>query len=260
VTHTALAQVVRRARPLLCAAEVPDFFAMLDEQARMAVSLARIVGEVLQGRESSHSLRLFDLEQRREELQRRNRAAVHAVHQLLSGVDEIRSTMLSLDRVAAGLFQTARAFHQLRLTPDEAGSRMLLVIEKAIESLQLGYARLANGSPAAEFDADAAIGSRDIVASYRSLGLEGAAVAVEQRLATAEDRFAACPETAPEASVGSRACWIDALYGNLLAVAHELAGAGATLRNWSRKLSVGMRDASTAAAMCALSPQQRLLS
>ena len=60
------------------AAERPDFLAMIDQQAGMVVDLAMALGEVLQGRESAHSLRLLDLEQRRDELRRRNRAAVNS--------------------------------------------------------------------------------------------------------------------------------------------------------------------------------------
>lgn len=252
VTQTSLAQVVRRIRPLFGVAEAPDFFAMLDEQARTVVNLARIVGEVLQGKESTHSLRLLDLEQRREELQRRNEAAVHSLRVVQVGVDEMHSTIDALDKVAAGLFQTARAFQQLRLSPDEVALQMLLVIEKAIGSLQHGYARLATGSPTAELDADAAIASRNVLAGYRDLRL----LPLDLRLAPSTGQSARPPDT----SLPGGACWRYALYGNLSGVAHELAGAAAILKSWSQKLAAGPRAGTMAAAMCCLSQQPRVLS
>jgi hypothetical protein len=140
---------------------MPDFFAMINRQAKLVVNLSRIVGEVLQGRESTHSLCLLDLEQRREELQRRNQAAVSSVHDRHARLDEIDWTMNALDRSAAGLFQIARSLDHLRSTRDEVASQMILIIQHAIESLQHGYAQLADGSPAAECSADAAIGSKE---------------------------------------------------------------------------------------------------
>ncbi|MBK7954475.1 MAG: hypothetical protein IPK02_11250 [Candidatus Accumulibacter sp.] len=245
MTNIALAQVVRRVRPPVRAAEVPDFLAMIDQQTTMVVNLARLVGEVLQGKESTHSLRLLDLEQRREELQRRNQAAVHSLPDRHARLDEIHWTMSALDRAAAVLFQTARGFQQLRSTPDEAASQMMLVVQKAIESLQQGYAQLASGSPAAEFEADAAIGSESALSSYRSLGWPGSDAG--QSLAASRNQAA----TPAERSFAGR--WLDELYGNLNNIAHELAGAGAILKSWSRQLS--------AAAMArTLSPQKLLLS
>jgi hypothetical protein len=185
VTNVALAQVVRRVRPPVRAAEMPDFFAMINRQAKLVVNLSRIVGEVLQGRESTHSLCLLDLEQRREELQRRNQAAVSSVHDRHARLDEIDWTMNALDRSAAGLFQIARSLDHLRSTRDEVASQMILIIQHAIESLQHGYAQLADGSPAAECSADAAIGSKDALGSYRSLAFQE----IDQRQELARLRF-----------------------------------------------------------------------
>lgn len=193
-------QVVPRVRPLVCATEAPDFFSMIDQQAGMVVKLARAVGEVLQGKESTHALRLLDLEQRREELQRRNQAAVHSLQR--AALDEIRSTMDALDRAAAGLFRTARDCHPGWSPPEQTASQMMAVIQNAVESLQQGYARLATGSPAAECDADAAI------ASTRALGMTSGC-----------------------------GYWRNELYGNLDEIAHELSGAGVILKRWSRQLS-----------------------
>jgi hypothetical protein len=173
VTTIAIPQFVQRVRPPAFSAEPPDFFSMIDQQARMVVNLARTASEVLQGKESAHSLRLLDLEQRREELQRRNRAAVDSMLELCPGVEEIHWTMETLDRAAAGLFRAARSFHQLLSGPDEVAGQMLGVIQKAAESLQHGYARLANGSPVAECDADAAMASRHVLGRYRAQTLWG---------------------------------------------------------------------------------------
>jgi hypothetical protein len=247
LTTIAASQLVHRIRPPARAAEGPDFFTMIDHQAGMLVNVAKIVSEVLQGRESGHSLRLLDLEQRRAELQRRNGAAVDSLVDLHAGIDEIHWTMQALDRAAAGLFRTARGFHQLHPDRNQAICQMMAVIQKASESLQRGYARLANGSPAAELDADAAIGSRDLLGCYQSLSprgtLDGAA---RSCLSASQDRAAVNAETT---SCG-RAVWLQELYGNLNDIAHDLAGAGAILKRWSRQLSAGRCGRGAAAGMC----------
>ncbi len=110
--HAVTANVTPQAVQCVRAVAGPEPFSMIDQQAGLVVKLARILGEVLQGKESAHSLRLHDLEQRREELQRRHRAAVIAMPEACVGVDELQWTLETLDRVAAGLFRTARRCHQ----------------------------------------------------------------------------------------------------------------------------------------------------
>jgi hypothetical protein len=223
MTSIAVSQVVRRIRPFVGAADTPDFFSMIDQQARMIVNLAKVVAEVLQGKESTHSLRLLDLEQRRQELQRRHQAVVHALPQ--SGLDEIRLTMEALDRAAALLIRTGRDCHPGGSNPDAAALQMMRVIRKAIESLQHGYSRLANGSTAAESDADAAIASQSALVFWRMSDQQEAAAAEGQHL------------TAPSKVSLDRSCWLHGLYENLDDIARELSGAGAILKVWSRQLS-----------------------
>ncbi|KFB74228.1 MAG: hypothetical protein ABTS16_07035 [Candidatus Accumulibacter phosphatis] len=234
MTPIAVSQVVRRVRPLVSAAEAPDFFVMIDQQARMVVNLARVLAEVLQGKESAHSLRLLEMEQRREELQRRNQAVVDSLPQ--AGMGEMHSTMDALDRAAVLLIRAARDCHPGWSAPDAAAFQMLAVIQKAIESLQNGYARLANGSPAAEYDADAAIVSQSALASGKTL---------VRGVPATEERFLAPSQGMSPA----HACWPYGLHENLNKIAHELSGAGVILKSWSRQLSAGSRG-------FALFPQQ----
>ncbi|MBL8421183.1 MAG: hypothetical protein JNK92_11170 [Dechloromonas sp.] len=178
-------------------------FSMIDQQAGLVVKLAKMLGEVLQGKESAHSLRLHDLEQRREELQRRHRAAVIGMPEPCVGADELQWTLETLDRVAAGLFRTARRCHQVLPSSDEVTGEIVASIHKAAVSLRHGYARLANGSPAAEFDAEAAMAS---------------------------------------ASPG-RALRLCELHGNLNGIACELGRAAAILKRWSRQMAAGLPEA-----------------
>jgi hypothetical protein len=245
VTTIAIPQFVQRVRPPAFPAETPDFFSMIDQQARMVVNLARTASEVLQGKESAHSLRLLDLEQRREELQRRNRAAVDSMLELRSGIEEIHWTMETLDRAAAGLFRTARSFHQLLSGPDEVAGQMLGVIQKAAESLQHGYARLANGSPAAECDADEAMASRHVLGRYRAQTLWGSA---DQSPVSSRDQ----PSAPAEGRSPGRTFWLNELYDNLNDIAQELSGAGAILKGWTRQLTAGLHDRNARTGMCSL--------
>lgn len=223
----------RASASLTAANAAPDFFSLLDQQIRMVVNLAHAVGEIVQGKESVHSVRLLDLEQRREELRRRHQAAVHSLIKRAVSVDEIDGTMEALDRAAVRLLHTARGLHQFRRAPQEAAGRMMALIERASESLQDGYTRLANGSPAAEVDADKAIGSRNALRSYRVMAREAVFVATD-------------PESLPAASsvevhqiAGEHNSGLGELYGYLSDVAQELASAGGILKTWSQRLSAG---------------------
>lgn len=212
----------------------PEPFSMIDQQAGLVVKLARILGEVLQGKESAHSLRLHDLEQRREELQRRHRAAVIAMPEACVGVDELQWTLETLDRVAAGLFRTARRCHQGLPGPDEATGEIVASIQKAAASLRHGYARLANGSPAAEFDAEAAMAGKDASGSNQSCKPPGMPGAKDRQHAPSPGRFGALP---------GHASRLYELHGNLNDIARELARAAAILKGWSRQPAGGLPEA-----------------
>ncbi|MEF8701910.1 MAG: hypothetical protein V5B32_01505 [Candidatus Accumulibacter sp. UW26] len=218
---------MRRTSSLL-AVEGPDFMGMIEHQATMLVELVRSATDVLHGRESAHSLRLLDLEQRREELQRRHRAAVDSIVGQAAGLDEIHGTMDILDRAAAGLFQLAHGFQQMLSKPDEATSQMMAAIRRASESLQQAYQRLANGATIAESDVDAATGSVNVLRHYRQQGLREAL--------DHSDRHAVVAP-AGRNPVGCAFRLYDR-YEKLDDIAQELASAGVVLRRWSRRLSV----------------------
>ena len=87
--------------------------------------------------------------------------------------DELRWTLETLDRVAAGLFRAARRCHHSLAGPDEATGEIVAAIQKAAANLRQGYARLANGSPAAELDAEAALAGKEGLAGSRAGTLAG---------------------------------------------------------------------------------------
>ena len=212
----------------------PEPFSMIDQQAGLVVKLARILGEVLQGKESAHSLRLHDLEQRRAELQRRHRAAVIAMPEAFVGADELQWTLETLDRVAAGLFRTARCCHQVLPGPDEVTGEIVASIQKAAASLRHGYARLANGSPAAAFDAEAAMAGKDALGNNQSCKPPGMPGVTDRQHAPSPGRLGALP---------GHAARLYELHGNLNDIARELARAAAILKGWSRQLAGGLPEA-----------------
>lgn len=206
---------------------------MIGKQAGMVVGVTKMVGEIVQGRESAHSVRLLELELRCEEVQRRNQTAACSLLDTSSGVEDVRRTVEILGRAVVRLFQAARGCQQLRAVPAEVSRRMTSVIQAAAESLQHGYSRLANASRAAESDADAAIASRNVLGSYRTLALR------ELQVVDCQDRSrpAAGVAGAPTVRPGEAAFWLVELYGYLDGVALELAGAGSILKKWSQRLS-----------------------
>jgi hypothetical protein len=212
----------------------PEPFAMVDQQAALVVKLARILGEVLQGKESAHSLRLHDLEQRREELQRRHSAAVMSIPEPGVGVDELQWTLETLDRVAAGLFKTARRCHQVVPGPDEVACEVVAGIQKAAASLRQGYARLANGSPTSEFAAEAAMVSKYASTSGQACGLRATPGATHRQPVASPGLFGALP---------GHASRLYELRGNLDDIAREITRAAGILKGWSRKLADGLPPA-----------------
>lgn len=231
--HTTTASATPQTVPCAYAGSGPEPFAMIDEQAGLVVKLARILDEVLLGKESAHSLRLQDLEQRRGELQRRHQAAVIAMHPPCVWADELRWTLETLDRVAAGLFRAARRCHHSLAGPDEATGEIVAAIQKAAANLRQGYARLANGSPAAELDAEAALAGKE--------GLAGS------RAGTSAGRGGALP---------GRASRLHELHGNLNDIARDLARAAAVLKGWSRQLAGGLPEWNAGADARALMSQR----
>jgi hypothetical protein len=236
--HAATAIATPKALHRVQAAAGPEPFGMIDQQAGLVVKLARILGEVLQGKESAHSLRLQDLEQRREELQRRHQAAVLSIPEPCVGVDELQWTLETLDRVAAGLFRTARRCHQLVPNPDEVTCEIVAGIQKAAASLRQGYARLANGSPAAEFAAEAAMASKDASGSRQACGLRATPGATDRQHIPSPGRFGV---------LRGRASRLYELHGNLDDIARDLARAAAILNGWSRQLAGGLPPANVGA-------------
>lgn len=236
--HAATAIATPKALHRVRAAAGPEPFGMIDQQSGLVVKLARILGEVLQGKESAHSLRLQDLEQRREELQRRHQAAVLSIPEPCVGVDELQWTLETLDRVAAGLFKTARRCHQVVLNPDDVTCEIVAGIQRAAATLRQGYARLANGSPAAEFAAEAAMACRHASVSTQACALRATPGETDRQHTQSPGRFGALP---------GHASRLYELHGNLEDIARELAHAAAILKGWSLQLAGGLPSANVGA-------------
>ena len=237
LTANGKSQMVRRLHASAAVAAVgADLFAMLDRQAGMVVKLAGVVGEVLQGKESAHSLRLHDLEQSREELQRRSLAALRSMPNINGGVDDMYRTMESLNRGAAGLFQAARGFHQMFSGRNEATGKMMIVIQKAAANLQRGYARLGNGSLIAEPDADAAMAGKSALRKLRVLGLHGRPEAGNRAAIPSRERISAHRDGTFPGSAFS----VHDLHETLDGIAQEIAVAGGILKRWARQQSAGL--------------------
>jgi len=238
MTMIPFAEIVRRTRPPVRRSGLPDFFGLIDQQASVVVSLAKAVGEILQGKESARSVRLFDLEQRRQELRRRNQAAVESLFGFTEGAEEIQWTMDSLDQAAARLFRTASDFSQWSVGLDDAAREMMAVILKASESLQQGYIGLANGWPLGELNVGEAMGSRNVLGSYRAMALRELLLTGSVPALRSEEEFA----TSLPFAANDRERWLHELYDSLDDIAQHLASAAGILRRWSLRLSAGLDD------------------
>lgn len=238
---TPISKIVRRVRPVVSVPELADFVSMIDRQARLLVKVATTASEIIEGKESAHAVRLLELEQRREELKRRNYAALDSIPNPTPRIDEIRSTMDAIDRAAARLFVTGRDFHEWSSGSDEAIRRMMTVIRNAAGNLQHGYAQLRKGSSAAEFDAHEAIGCKDAIDRHHPLALRETTTSDQQCNLPHVAQVAPKPD--PTSVVGA-SCQ-EALYANLNDIVEEFVGAGIILRNWSQRLATdlqGRRD------------------
>jgi len=79
------------------------------------------------------------------------------------------------------------------------------------------------------------IGSKTLLSSYRDPACQAMRNAGAGRRSTPQDPFVQLPQQASD----DRAGWLYELYENLNGIAQELAGAGAILKRWSRRLSAG---------------------
>lgn len=228
--------VVRRARPIAPGRKLSELFGTIEQQALTVVRLAGAAEDVLQGRESAHSLRLFELDQRREELWYRSRSAIASFADQWRGLEDVDGTMESLDRAAAGLFRSATVGHGGE--PEAGGflGRMLRHIRREGESLQEGYAGLARGWPSAQFDADDAQGSRNPLGSYRGLAL---LELLSPAAAGAPSAPAEQPLPMHGPHVGAGASWLTPMHAALSDVVRELAGAADILLRLSQRLADG---------------------
>ncbi|HRD89859.1 MAG TPA: hypothetical protein PK752_16600, partial [Accumulibacter sp.] len=112
-------------------------------------------------------------------------------------------------------------------------------IETATESLRHGYSRLANGSPVAECDADAAMASEQVLGGERWLRFPEAAELEPAALSQPDGELFAEAAGHP---AGRRVGRLDELHAKLAAITLEVVKAGAILRNWSRQLAAGWHD------------------
>lgn len=231
-----LIPVVRRARPIAPGPGLSGLFSTIEQQAQTVVRLATAAEAVLQGRESAHSVRLFDLEQRREELWRRSRAAIDSLADDSRGLEDVRWTMESLDRAAAELFRTATACHAGNCASGVSIGRMLLHIRRESEGLQDGYAGLARGGSCVQCGAGDAEGSRNPLGSYRAMALLELLPAAGAAWPQSPDELAAI--YGPHAADG--APWIAQMHEALRDIVRELASAGAILKRISQRLADGL--------------------
>ena len=230
--------MLRRTRPIVPGAGWSGVFSTMEQQAQTLVRLARAADAVVQGRESAHSVRLLDLDQRREDLWRRSCAAIDSLadHSHRGGLDDVRCTSDSLDRAAAGLFRAATACRCGHPAAGESIGLMLRHIRREGEGLQDACAGLARGDSSVQFAAGDACGSRNPLGSYR-------AMALLELLPVAGSGWRPAPDDLADVSgpqAGSGASWAAQMHPALRDVMSELAGAGAILKRLAQRLADGL--------------------
>lgn len=233
-----LSSMVRRSRPIAPAVGWCGVFSTMEQQAQTLVRLAKAADAVVQGRESAHSVRLFDLDQCREDLWRRSCAAIDSLadHGRNGGLEDVRWTSESLDRAAAGLFRTATA---CRCVQDASGAwigQTLRHIRREGEGLRDACAGLARGEPSVPYAAGEACGSLNPLGSYRSMAL------LELLAVSGSDWRQPADELAgisgPRAASGES--WATQMQAALHDVVRELAGAGEILKRLAQRLADGL--------------------
>jgi hypothetical protein len=237
VTINERTSLVRRTRPIAPAVGWCGVFSTMEQQAQTLVRLAKAADAVVQGRESAHSVRLFDLDERREDLWRRSRAAIDSLagHRASGGVEDLRCTSERLDRAAAGLFRTAAACGTVHTASGASIGQMLRRIRQEGEGLQDVCAGLARGGSSVRFAAGDACGSLNPLGSYRSMALlELLPVAGSGWRPTQDDlaEFSGSP-------VASGESWAAQMHAALHDVVRELAGAAEILKRLAQRLADG---------------------
>ncbi|MCM8613730.1 hypothetical protein [Accumulibacter sp.] len=214
-------------------------FSTMEQQAQTLVRLAKAADAVVQGRESAHSVRLFDLDQCRENLWRRSCAVIDSLadHGRSGELEDLRCTSERLDRAAAGLFRTATACRCVHAASGALIGQMLRRIRCEGEGLRDACAGLASGEPSVPPSAAGdACGSLNPLGSYRSLALLELLPGTGLVWRQAPDELAAMP--GPHAA--SSESWATQMHAALHEVVRELAGAGEILRRLAQRLADGL--------------------
>ncbi len=230
--------MVRRSRPIAPAVGWCGVFRTMEQQAQTLVTLATAADAVVQGRESAHSVRLFDLDQCREDLWRRSLAAIDSLadHGRSGGCEDVRWTSESLDRAAAGLFRTATACRRVHSASGASIGQMLRYIRREGEGLREACAGLARGESSVQFAAGDACGSFNPLGSYRSMALLELLPVAGSVWRQTPDDLAGISESHP----ASGESWAAPMHAALHDVVRELAGAGEILRRLAQRLADGL--------------------
>lgn len=210
-----------------------DYFALIEQQVQALRDQTKMVGDIMNGRQSAHAFAVLEIEFRWGELGWQRDAVVS--HRRRSGSDfrEICQLIVSLERAAEALGRIIVCFKGTRQLADQGSRRMLMHVEQAIQSLSRGNRRLAKGCSAANLDLAATISIAEQLLSQCAVG---------QRSTPAEETGKALePCASGGITLGHECAAQDALvrtlHENLFQIGSELMLAATFLRDWLLRMT-----------------------
>jgi len=213
-------------------ASAPDHFSVIDQQVDALRNLARMVSDIMNGKQSAHAAGVLEIELQCDEVRRQNDTVIRALCGSGSDLDEVRLTLESLERAAAGLWRIVAGFKGSRWSADQGSRRMMTMVEKAIQSLGRGNRRLAKGYSAASLDAAAAIASHSHWFAQR--GSEPrSTVGADAQAARQGKGNGVMP---PAFEYGAQDLFVRTLQENVAQVGEEIAIAAGCLKDWSQRI------------------------
>ncbi|MBF0285461.1 MAG: DUF47 family protein [Magnetococcales bacterium] len=148
--------------------EVPDFFGMIHDQARIAVETVRILEEFMKTGSEELALKVREKEHEGDEIKARNMNVLNEAFATSMDREDIYRAIQAVDEVTNYCKTTVREMEVLRVQPDEATIQIVGLIAGGVDAMERGFGKLKVNPVLAEEDCHTVLkAERDVEQAYR---------------------------------------------------------------------------------------------
>ncbi len=133
--------------------EVPDFFALILDQCRLAEDCAAALVSFMETADAEHARRVVELEHQGDLIRSRNLDILHNAFSTPMDREDIYQAIAAIDDILNYAKTTVREMEVLQLAPDEHTLAMARLMHDGCAALTIGFGKLQKTPLAAEQDA-----------------------------------------------------------------------------------------------------------